>query len=321
MSLHHLRRLFAIAGCTGIVLFFFSCDRGQHKRLTFALPVADWWTAAPFVNSGAAECFRRADIALSTVEVNSGLASKNAVVAGTADVGVCAATPLALAAARTEKLIILATYLRSSNVVGAIIPRDRSSAEGLPQPVAIVPSTISESYLYQYLAARGEQQLLESRAVTELSLRPADIPAALQNGSAKSAVVWEPFLSIATQSPSFTVDRAAPPFEVNLYLITRPSTLGKHRQELQRLLHAIDESCRYLHDNSARARHQLELRFGFPNDFLAPTWPMVEYGIRTDTATMRSEIVREARIAKALHYIDHIPDLDYLFITDTVSDN
>lgn len=284
--------------------------RGPVGKLTFALPAADWWTAAPFLTSQSRPFFQGQGLELATFEVPSGLASKNAVLAGTADIGLSAATPLALAAAKGERLVVLGTYLHSAAVIGLVRPRDLPANSLPPEPVAIVPSTISESYLYQYLTRINKQALLEQKKLQTLQQRPADIPAALRTGSAKSAVIWEPFLSLSAEQTGYTVDKTAD-FQVNLYLITRPEVYERRRDEINAFLRGVADSCRYLREHSDDARHQLEHHFGFRADFLAATWTAVEYDVNYTPS--KDEVVREAQTAKALGYISEVPNVDYLF--------
>lgn len=307
------RRLLRILLALVALGFVAACSHKSDQELTFALPAADWWTAAPFANSRSTQLFKEAGVKVKFLEVNSGLASKNAVVAGTADVGVSAATPLALAAARKEKLVVLGTYLQSRAVVGLARPREIAT-EGLVEPVAIVPSTISESFLFKYLAARGESQKLENNELKKLSLRPADIPSALKNGSARSAVVWEPFLTLATQDGRFVVERNVPEFEVNLYILTRPSLLHSDGRDVRAFLKAVEACCHHVRKNPEEVRQEIEHRFGFTNNFLTPTWGTVDYNLTNDHEKMRAEILREAAVSKALGYIKEIPSIDYLFM-------
>jgi ABC-type nitrate/sulfonate/bicarbonate transport system substrate-binding protein len=286
---------------------------GTSGKVTFALPTADWWTASPFILSQSDNFFRQRDLDVTTVEVNSGLASKNAVVAGTADIGLAAATPLALAAAKNEGLVILGTYLSSNAVVGLVRPREMLEKAIPPEPVAVVPSTISEFYLYEYLVRIGQQKVKEGKQLKELHVRPADIPGSLRNGSAKSAVIWEPFLSLSAEEPGFVVDRTVQDYQVSLFVITRPAFMQSHPQQVEAFMKALEDSCNYLKNNSEEARHQVERRFGFRVDFLRDTWPKVQYGVSFDRGNMTTEMIREAQIAKALGYIPSIPNVDYMF--------
>lgn len=287
-------------------------------KLTFALPTADWWTAAPFILPSSKSSFQKRGLDLATLEVNSGLASKNAVVAGTADVGLCAATPLALAAAKREGLVILGTYLRASGIVGLVKPRDAIGAHP-PEPVAIVPSTISEWFLYEHLSSQGKQDLMESGKLRELHSRPADIPAALRSGSAKSAVIWEPFLTISAEQTGFVVDSTSPAFEVQLYLITRPSVLKNRAAAVKAFQEAVEDSCRHIRENTDGARRAVEQHFGFRADFLTAKWPTVDYRVTSNRLQMEKEITRDAKIAKALGYISEVPSLNYMFISPELS--
>jgi len=280
-------------------------------KLTLALPVADWWTAAPFIVSQKAP-FKERGLELATLEVNSGLASKNAVVAGTADIGISAAAPLALAAASGEELVILGTYLHSPTVIGIVRPSEEVVGSVPSEPIAVVPSTISEFALYHYLARIGKQHLLEQGQIRQLQLKPPDIPTALRNGSAKSAVIWEPFLSLSEEQPRLKADRTELKYDVSLYIITRPSILANRPEAVRAFLEGIDIACRRLNEKPEESRLQVERHFGFSKNFLSPTWSSVEYRYLFSKDSLRSEISRDAEIAKKLGYIKAVPSIDYL---------
>jgi ABC-type nitrate/sulfonate/bicarbonate transport system substrate-binding protein len=297
--------------CISSLLITPGCRRDKGK-LIFALPVADWWTAAPFLIPESGEMFKRRDLELVTLEVKSGLESKNAVVAGTADIGLSAATPLALAAARNEGLVILGTYLRATSIVGLVRPSALAANVVPPAPVGIVPSTISQSFLYYYLKQNGQEKQLLDRQLQTFTAKPADIPGLFNSNSIKSAVIWEPFLSIAGEQPGLIADRNTP-FEVNLYIITRPSVLKDRPKAIEAFLGALDEACGFLRDNSNQSRQNMEKRFGFRPDFLAASWPKVQYQVLNERQRMEAEINRESETAKALGQITEVPKLDYLF--------
>lgn len=284
---------------------------GREKTLTLALPTSDWWTAAPFVTPGGVAAVKDSAININILEVASGLASKNAVVAGTADIGIAAATPLAFAAANGEPLIILASYLRSSAVVGLVRPKGSSNGTVPEEPIAYVKSTISESFLYQFLAHAGPGQS-PAAAPLLLEQRPPDIPTALSSGAAKSAVIWEPFLTLAASQPNLQRDLTPIAFEVNLYVITRRSTYEQRPAELEAFLKGVSASCLWLTSNPESARTALENRFGFAPGFLTDSFSQVKYGVSLDRTRAEAEILREARVQQRGR-TGALPDLSSFF--------
>jgi ABC-type nitrate/sulfonate/bicarbonate transport system substrate-binding protein len=278
-----------------------------HK-ITFSLPATDWWTAAPFIVAKNHSFFSQHGLEVEFVQVNSGLASKNAVVAGTADFGLAAGTPLAYAAATGENVIILSRYLHSTAVVGLVGPAGQIDKGVPPQPVAVVPSTISESFLYAYLAKRGKSDLIEQQKLNELVARPADIPSDLKTGSAKSGVIWEPFLSFASEIPGMAVDKGDDTFEVSLFLITRPSIATSHAASVSALLDGMRDACQYIQSHPEESRELVEKEFGFRAGFLKQTWSKVNYGIEYNPTQFTKELSREAQVGHALGHIPAIND-------------
>lgn len=296
-----------------VILTLNSCKDGKNKELILALPVADWWTSAPFIITQSDSIFKANGLSIKILEVNSGLASKNAVVAGTADIGITAATPLALAASNQETLTVLGTYLKSKSVVGIVLPIRDTALMTPPTPIAIVPSTISEWYLYKYLESKNIQNILIDRKLKLLPSRPSDIPGAITSGSANSAVVWEPFLSLIALQPNMTIDKLDIGFEVNLYLIARNNIVIENEETIKTYLKCIKQICDYLNKSPEDSQHQVEMHFGFKKDFLSSTWGKVNYKINQDTNSMRIEIMRDSEIAKSLGYIKNIPEFNYFF--------
>ncbi len=285
----------------------------RSKALTLALPTSDWWTAAPFLTPTGVALVKESAQGLRVLEVASGLASKNAVVAGTADVGLAAATPLALAAANGEPLVILASYLRSAGIVGLLRPKGSINGTPPEEPIAYVASTISESFLYAFLDKAREGHPSSSSLPRLLEQRPPDIPAALTSGAARSAVVWEPFLTMAASQPNMQRDATPIPFEVNLYLVTRRSIYESRLPEITAFLKGVAASCDWLTNNPELARAELEKRFAFTPGFLAETFPQVSYGVGLDRRRAEAEILREARVAQQRGRMSSAPDLSPFF--------
>jgi ABC-type nitrate/sulfonate/bicarbonate transport system substrate-binding protein len=142
--------------------------------------------------------------------------------------------------------------------------------------------------------------LLEQKAVHELIARPADIPSDLKTGSARSAVVWEPFLPFAAEMPGMAVTTGGVDFEVSLFLLTRPGFAQDHASAVSAFLDGMRDACQYIQSHPQEARELVEREFGFRADFLKPTWFKVTYGLDFDPEKIKIEVDREARIAKAL---------------------
>jgi ABC-type nitrate/sulfonate/bicarbonate transport system substrate-binding protein len=289
----------------------------ELHKLRFALPSNDWWTSAPFIVAKNRPIFQQHLLDMEFIQVDSGLASKNAVLAGTADFGVSAATPLALAAARGEPVVVLAQYFHSSVIVGLVGPKGEIGFGVPPEPVVIVPSTISESFLYSYLAHIEKQQLVEKKELRELIARPADVTADLKTGSARSAAIWEPFLSIAAGMPGMAASTGGIDFDVSLFLVSRSEARSNRRDDVLRLLAGLQDACDYITQHPDEARSMVEGEFSFQPGFLKLIWPKVNYKVQFDAATIRVEIGREGRIMNALGTIDSQPDLSKLVPSNT----
>jgi ABC-type nitrate/sulfonate/bicarbonate transport system substrate-binding protein len=312
----HFSQLLAGAVVAAICLIGTNCGKqgasASVHKLRFALPSNDWWTAAPFIIAKAQPIFQNHLLDMEFIQVNSGLASMNAVLAGTADVGVSAATPLALAAARREPIMVVKRYFHSSSVVGLVGPSGSIGSGTPPEPVVIVPSTISESFLYSYMEHLGKQGLVERKQLQELIAGPADVSGDLKTGSAKSAVIWEPFLSFAAELPGMTATKGGIDFSVSLLLVARSDISAGKWSDVTRFVDGMQDACDYINKYPGQARDLVEKEFSFRANFLQSVWPKVTYGVQFDPEAIKAEIQREGHIARALGTISGEPDVSYL---------
>ena len=86
-----------------VIFLLQGCSDTAKNIILFADASTVWWTA-PTIIARTHDLFTKEGLTVRTFDVTDGLASKNAVVSGNADIGLVASTPLAIGASKKKKL-------------------------------------------------------------------------------------------------------------------------------------------------------------------------------------------------------------------------
>jgi len=309
---------FPLYGCS-------DTKREQEKRdnLLFADAGTVWWTA-PTIIARTHDLYSEEGLSVRAFDVTTGLASKNAVISGNADIGLVASTPLAIAASKKEKIIVLGSYIESSSLLAVIsriseIKKNDLShiKENLKRSlnVGYVPQTISEFYLLQFLKSRNIINIKND--FTKLALPPPSISIAFQKKDVNTVVIWEPF---ATQivnplkesaEEKLTVIRD-PLYTLRLYLITRPDVWNKKRTAVEKFVKAVMRAGEEIEKNQPAIRKEIEHYFNYPDGWLEERWKDIDFSFKTDVETMKELILQDAQLAIESGILEKKPDIDYM---------
>jgi len=310
-----------------IVLFIcvlnLSCRKEEKNKLIFAGASSVWWTA-PTIVAVDHDLFSKYGLEVRTFDVLTGLASKNAVISGAADIGLVAATPLAMGAYSEEPVEILCRYAQSKSLIAILTRKEGDGAvtdksKVVQEKVAIVPGTISEWYLYNFLKRYDPNNLAKKKEgkLDEVHLRPPDIPSVLRKENANTGVIWEPFVTavLSDSSNKFNVVREEDIYTVSLYLITRPDVRKKKREEVKAFVKAVDKACSMINDPNEKIQYEIEKKYGYEAGSLDELWKKVDFSINQDAKIIKQEILDDIKIAIELGRTPekHEPKLDHLF--------
>ena len=310
MNIKYLKS-FSSLFCIAVIflLSLHSCGFA-NSQLKFADAGKVWWTAPTiiarqdgWVDGSDSNLYTKNGLDLVAFDVNDGLTSKNAVLAGTADVGLVAATPLARGAYQkeNEKLVVLASYVEATNLLAIITEKETEATEPIiPKPsIAIVPGTISEFYLHRY----GEETstLDQIKTLSKLRVKPPSVPDAINGDKdVKSAVIWEPFVSKIKNSNSdlYEVIRDENLYTLRLFLVTRPDVIKNKKDALVKFINSINEACEYINDNSEESRKKIAAYLNHDEQELpASLWNDVNFKIDFDYEKMQNLILEDVRLA------------------------
>jgi ABC-type taurine transport system substrate-binding protein len=308
----------------------------ENATLVFADASNVWWTA-PTIIANIDQLYDKADVQVKAFDVMSGLDSMKAVLAGNADIGLVASTPLALAAAKGEKLIVLGKYVSSDqllsllsevDILGSRCVKNGRDCDKLINSLTTVyvPNTISEFYLRQFLKAHnlgGEFDAIKKRSLTVL-------PPAVANTFGKpigdgqhvnTAVIWEPFAqqirdnNKSKQNGETSLKMQAPEkgiYNMALYLVTTPEVWDKKKGALFKFARAVKAADRQITEKSDENRIKIEQKLGHASGWLKESWPNVEFKFDTSRERIKYLIDTDAALAQEVGIIKTRPDVSYM---------
>lgn len=252
------------------VVLLSSCSN-KNKQLIYADASTVWWLA-PTIIAQEQGLYEKNNLKIKTFDVRTGLDSKNAVLSGSADVGMVAATPLAIGAYDKEDIIVLASFVESDSLI-AILTKDSVISE----PIALVQGTISQFYFYKYMQKHDSTFNLEN--AKKLFMKPPAITNTLNNNDANTVTIWEPFASNYDKKGLNVIEiREGNLYTLKLFLITRPDVLKNKRSEVEKFVKCIHDACIYINNNDKQVREKLEEHF---NQIIpANIWNSVQFEVK-----------------------------------------
>lgn len=321
----------ALLVASAVIVSVAGCDDQSAKvaSISFAEAGVAWFNS-PTIIAREDAFYKKYKIAVASHDVSTGLASKNAVVSGNAELGVSAATPIVFAAVSREPLLVLGSYVQSTNLVSIITrPAGSEAATDLTPPVGIVPSTASELALVSHLIGQGKETLFTDKAQRDnelkiVGVRPTGIVQAFNNRDINTAVIWEPLASQVVappgQAPAEGVKIIASkrPYSFEAFIVTSPKAWSERKQDIIKALRAVRDATAYLNHSDA-ARKRVEAYFGYPEGWLKNKWDQVEFKFVADRASIAKTIGDEAFLATKAGLLKVEPDFSYtLSVLDEV---
>ncbi len=303
-----------------------SCNDGKQKvdEITLADASVVWWMA-PGIIAQTDSIYEKNNLKVNSFDVQTGLASKNAVISGSADIGLVASTPLAMGAFNHDDLIILCSYVESKELISLVTRKtnDTSKFSKPKTPVAVVKGTISELYLYNYLKNYFPNEVKEIMK-NQLNVKPADIPNTLKKGSnANSASIWEPFATFLANDSTLKINRSPDIYTHRIYIVTTAKVLKDKRVAVEKFVKSIEMACQNMNSNKLRAQSTIKSKFPKQVKSMTSLWDEVTFDVKYDFGNMKELIFKDAQSSCELELTPkdnngkckklNANDLDYYF--------
>lgn len=271
-------------------------EKNEKDELTLADASIVWWMA-PGIIANEDSIYSKNQLNVKSFDVQTGLASKNAVISGTADIGFVASTPLAMSAFQKEDLVVLCSFIESSDLLAVITPKTNDTIKySLPQPpISYVKGTISELYLYNYLAKYYPSKIDEILNSENLMVKPPDVIATMsKNGGAKSAVIWEPFGTVIGSESSLKVNRSEDIYTHRIYIVTSKKVLKNKRNAIIKFVKSIETACNVINKDKIRCQNIIKTKFPKQEKSMLLLWDKVDFSVKYDYENMKNLILKDA---------------------------
>jgi ABC-type nitrate/sulfonate/bicarbonate transport system substrate-binding protein len=297
------RKLLVFLTLVSIVILAQACTscntHPPQDELTLADASVVWWMG-PGIIAQKQNIYQRHGLNIKSFDVQTGLASKNAVLSGSADIGLVASAPLATGAFSKENLIVLCSYVESKSLLSVITPKanDNPLFSKPSPPIAIVKGTISEFYFYNYLTKtlQLQQNEIDELIKNELVVKPPDVVNAMK-GSAKSAAIWEPFgTMIAAADSNLKVNRPEDIYTHRIYIVTTPAVLAKKRSAVERFVQSFAEACDFIKTDPSTAKERIKDVFPQQEQSMNSLWQKVDFSLKVDYDNMKALILEDGNI-------------------------
>lgn len=274
----------------------------QHPlyELVFANPAAVWWNAVPLLTSIRTK-FNAKTFTIRSFDVPTGVKSKEAVIDGNADVGVCAANALATSTPQQlSQLVVLASITQSTGTVSLIAEGDHVDLEH--SVIGYVKGTISEFYLISYLR---QQNLLPLYSHLQFkALPPVGVPTAFDRHDVRVAIPWEPFaetliLACHKSGRRITVVRDSRLYNQNILVVAARKALASKRTQLNEFSQIMKKTCDDIESNRAGTSRDLEKYFKFDSGFIGNSdpWSLTHYRYITDRGPIEEALEQDRTLA------------------------
>jgi ABC-type nitrate/sulfonate/bicarbonate transport system substrate-binding protein len=258
--------IFALLACSKS-----SDDAGQEPD-TLIVAEGSQPIAAPIYVADHLDLWSKYGLKVELVSFTSGRACLDSVVAGRADIGTVAETPIVRAVILGLPVRILGTiHYSSSNTSGVgNLSRIENPKDLAHKRVGVSVGTNGEFFLDQFLKAHD----LEADSVEVINVRPEDMAATLSSGGVDAVFTWEPNLTAARRAlGQNALELPNEGIYTETYnVVTMTAVENLRRDALDRFMRALDEASAYIRNNRQQAISVVASRLGMKRSTLESLW-------------------------------------------------
>ena len=247
--------------------------------------------------------YRKHGLDVMSFDVPTGVKSREAVVQGSAKLGIAAANAISTATdEQLAKIKILGSITQTSATVSIISREPIAQLDLNKATIGYVPGTISEFYLVAYLRSIGQLERYTSQSLKLIKLPPTSLITAFMEGDVTTVVPWEPFgeqIRILAADKKLEIDifRQQELYRQQIYLISRRDAPAKVQDGIKR---ALKDSCDYIEKNRKSVAKKLEDDFKFKSGFLSNSdiWKSVSFKFIDDMNNIMSTLSGDLELAE-----------------------
>jgi NitT/TauT family transport system substrate-binding protein len=266
-------------------------------------------SVVPFFVAEEQGYFKSARATIVTKEFVAGRLTLEAVLAGTAQFGTVAETPLANAALQAQPVAVLATFASSSRHVRCLGRRDRgiaSVADLKGKRVGAGQGTVQEFRLQKMLSDHG----LDPTTVSVVNLQPQDMVVPFVKGDLDAACDWEPFISEMRARVGDKVIDLPADGHYAMNLVANSKTLSADPASADIVLRALAQAADFIRAHPAEAQAIAARRLTIDPKTVAGFWPMYDFSLTLDDRLV-SSMTEQAHwsVRRGFHAGKPVPDM------------
>ena len=267
----------------------------QNAQLTFADVTRVWWNPDPAI-AGANNFYDAHHIGIKRSEYATGRECLDAVIAGNADLGVAAGSPLLFAAlaGRTSVVKVVACISQSNDLIHIISHREQGAS--LPTgPVGYVKNTASEYALRRVFNGMPAAQ-------DAVNVAPNQLAPLFANGALQSFICWEPYPAIALKTaqdqgiPAFVWSQSGL-YNLSFFVFARRDRMADQATSINSFLDALQDAATWLAENRQRSQEAISRNMGIEQSLFERYWTSVDFQVRRSPDAIASLLAVEASTA------------------------
>lgn len=253
--------------------------------------------AAPVYVAYEKRFWKEAGLEVELIPFTSGRLCLDAVLAGKADSGTMAETPIMNAGFQGAPIYVVAGIHKSQRNTKVIARRDRGIANPSDlkgHKVGVSVGTNGEFFLDRFLG----KNRLNRKELQVVNLRPEDMAASLIRGDVEACFTWEPHVQNAkTQLGNNAVVFANDGIYTETYNIVISSSTKSKTKELTLFLQGLVKAIDYMHENPDDSISIVARHIGMDTELLKTVWPDYTFQLSLDQSLL-DLLNEEARWAK-----------------------
>lgn len=253
------------------------------------------------------------------VAFTSGRACLDAVLAGKADVGTMAETPIMNAGFNGSPMYVVAGIHKSGRNTKVVARKDR----GVSKPsdlkghkVGVSVGTNGEFFMDQFLKREG----LTRKDVQVVNLRPEEMTASLASGKVDACFTWEPHV----QNARIQLGDRAVVFDNNgIYtetynIVTTQGFAKSEPKELELLLKGLDKAVAYMRENPDDSIGIVSRRIGLDAGVLKAIWGDYTFQLSLESSflDLLNEEAEWAKVSGGVPHAAETPNYRLYLLTD-----
>lgn len=208
---------------------------------------------------------------------NSGTLVNESFAAGESDIGVLGDVPAIIARGSGQEIEIISNVAYGEKALAILVSKE-SDIKNTSQLKGKKVAYVKGSYAHHLLAIVLENEELTFDDIQSVNLSAPDITGAIDNGQVDAGVLWEPYITIGTESnlEKVLVDGIGLK-RANLVAIANKDYAENNDKAVEAFLKAYQKACKYINENPEEASKLITKDLNIDTDTLVKIFKNFNY--------------------------------------------